>query len=158
MEEFDPKIIEPGAKPVLCTTKGEATMLLSWADSKGLKWCSGASYLGTIQWSDPNVLYFLDEGTYSDFPGSHDYTTFAEALLTDGNTLRGELRGKVLLIPDGIGTHLVAITSQTKIHYDTDYIHIEDYSISFSQELLDSIITILNDDVSVIEQALTETS
>lgn len=61
------KIMRPNTV-IHCKTKEQAKELLKWADSKGLKWCDGNSYLEENNWEKhrEDTCYNLCVGAYSD--------------------------------------------------------------------------------------------
>jgi hypothetical protein len=61
------KIMKPKTV-VHCITEAQANELLKWADSKGLKWCDGSSYMEYNNWREYNqeTCYYLYKGEFCD--------------------------------------------------------------------------------------------
>ena len=59
------KIMQPKTV-VYCDTEEKANKLLKWADSKGLTWCNGDSYLNDNQYNvfKDQTCYDLYDGVY----------------------------------------------------------------------------------------------
>jgi hypothetical protein len=82
------KIMQPNTV-VHCDTEEKAKKLLEWADSRGLKWCSGDRYIDYGAWAlrKEKTCFYLKEGKYGglEFCKDNNYTilTYEEALLND---------------------------------------------------------------------------
>jgi len=85
MVKFKKKCLEKNVA-VNCKTKKQAKQLLTWATSKGFKWCDGNSYPKNTGWDTygENVCYYLYEGMYSGNiranKGKYKILSFKEAL------------------------------------------------------------------------------
>lgn len=84
--EFDYDKIMKENVVVNCVTEEQAKNLLKWADSKGLKWCNGESYLKGTDWRvyGENTCYDLFLGTFGNLYYDKDrykILSYEEALL-----------------------------------------------------------------------------
>lgn len=78
MTNFNYDLIMQPNTVVHCDTEEKGLELCKWADSKGLKWISGMSYLTMSNWGEykNDTCYFLYQGEYcrKDFYKQEGYT------------------------------------------------------------------------------------